>query len=602
VSDSFSPPVPAALRGTRAPQTQIRLRDYQSECITAVWSAWTVMQRPAVVLPTGAGKTVIFSGLARQFIESWKPSTNASWGRPYRVVILVHRDELADQTLAKLRAMAPDLVIGKVKAGDNDVHADVMVCSVQTLARKTRMDKLLAAQERYGRVGLVIVDECHHAAAESYNRILDALGCFASRDLTSPQDDGWGDVTRCVGFTATLARGDGIGLGRVWEDVVFSRSVLWMISKGHLVDPHGQEIELANLNLGAVKTAGGDYSAASLGQALEDCEGPRLIARIARQYAPDRRTIIFTPTVTTAEQTVEALREAGFRSHHVSGATPREDTGTGAERVPGRLSIYESFRTGAIDVLVNCMVLTEGADFPMADCAVIARPTKSAPLFIQMVGRVLRPWPGKKDALVLDVAGTGGKISTLIDLDDSLTTPIRDGESLADAYVRQEEEADRVESHTGNTAFLLRHKELDLFTASSHVWQRTPLGVMFIYVGGGFIFLWPRPNGTWNVGGAPERGRGTDRWVVLHKELPLGLATAWAETEAESYASFGVERQASWRRKLASKRMLTLARSMGIRPQIPATQGDVNDAIAVKLATGQFDTVVRQKKKEQASG
>ena len=107
----------------KSPSIEILLRDYQSECNSAVWVSWNHIQRPAVVLPTGAGKTVIFSALARSFIETWRPSTNAPWGRPYRVVILVHRDELADQTLAKLRALAPDLVVGKVKAGDDDVHA-----------------------------------------------------------------------------------------------------------------------------------------------------------------------------------------------------------------------------------------------------------------------------------------------------------------------------------------------------------------------------------------------------------------------------------------------------------------------------------------------
>lgn len=556
--------------------TGIHLREYQEEAVGAAWSAWASgMQRPAVVLPTGSGKTVVFSGLIRQFVEVWKPSTNASWGRPYRVVVLVHRDELADQAIDKLRTAAPDLVIGKVKAADNEVTADVMVCSVQTLARERRMRQLLDAADAVGEIGLVIVDECHHATAKSYRDIMAALGCYSG--LKDDEED-YRAGTKCVGFTATLKRGDGVGLGDVWNDVVYSRSVLWMISQGHLVDVRGREIE-SGMDLASVKKTGGDYAAGALGDALMESGGPALIARTVLQHAPERRTIVFTPTVATTAETVRELDKRGVRCAAVSGATPREE----------RLAIYSAFRSGGITVMVNCMVLTEGADFPMADCAVIARPTQSAPLFIQMVGRVLRPWPGKTDALVIDLAGTGGRISTLIDLEPGLVTAPADGESLAEAYIRQEEHADRVEHHTGNTAFLLKHRDLDIFTASSHVWLRTAGGVMFIPVGGGFVLLWPRENGTWDVYGWPERVTSQARPRRLHKGLSLGMATAWAETEAEEHASFGVQRQATWRRRTPPRAMVTKAKSMGLRVTDAMTQGVISDAMAVKLASRALD-------------
>lgn len=155
--------------------TQLHPREYQTECIDAVWSAWdNGMQRPAVVLPTGSGKTVIFAHLSRQFTE-----INRETGEPHRVVILVHRDELADQAIDKIRSIAPELSVGKVKAADNETHADVMVCSVQTLARSARLRNLVDDQRRFGRIGLVVVDEAHHAAAQSYRDIMTTLGCFA---------------------------------------------------------------------------------------------------------------------------------------------------------------------------------------------------------------------------------------------------------------------------------------------------------------------------------------------------------------------------------------------------------------------------------------
>lgn len=570
--------------------TELKLRDYQVESTNAAWEAWdSGMQRPAQVLPTGAGKTVIFSALARQFFEYHSSPDPTGAGR--RVLILVHRDELADQTITKLRSIAPGLDIGKVKAADNEIMADVMVASVQTLARAKRMEQLLDAADVVGRIGLVIVDECHHAAAVSYRNILAALGCYeglVERQETSAYGitHRWYEGTRAIGFTATLARGDGVGLGGVWEDVVYSRSVLWMISQGYLVDPKAQEIEMDGLNLGEVKTSGGDYTASSLGEALLSVDGPGQIARIVEKYASGRRTIVFTPTVACAAETVKALDARGIPAGAVAGSTPRDQ----------RLEVYGHFRDGRIDVLVNCMVLTEGADFPMADCAVIARPTQSAPLFIQMVGRVLRPHPGKTDALVLNIAGSSGRISTLIDLDDTVMVPVKPGETLGEAYVRQEEHANRIENHSGNTAFLLKHRDLDLFTASAHVWLRTPEGVQFIPMPGGFIFLWPRPDGLWNVGAAPEKSWGTERWVVLHEGLTLGLAQAWAETEADERSTINGKRQASWRRTLAGKAIKAKAASVGVGWTGTPTQGELSDAIAIRTAARVFDPVVKRRK------
>ena len=125
---------------------ELHLRDYQREAIDAVFQAWTEgLKRPAIVLPTGAGKTVVFAHLIKRWDADWAdPSTVACRGR--RVIVLVHRDELADQAIAKIRSVAPDLNVGKVKAGDNDIHADVLVCSVQTLASQRRRIQLLNTQ------------------------------------------------------------------------------------------------------------------------------------------------------------------------------------------------------------------------------------------------------------------------------------------------------------------------------------------------------------------------------------------------------------------------------------------------------------------------
>lgn len=554
----------------------LKLRDYQEECVQAVWSAWAnKMQRPAAVLPTGAGKTVVFSHLIEQFVDVYR-----SIGEPYRTVVLVHRDELADQAIEKIRAVAPSLSVGKVKAADDDVHADVMVCSVQTLARQARLTRLLAAQGAYGRIGLVVVDEAHHATADSYKRVMRALGGY---DGLTEDADGFEHGTRVLGVTATMARGDGVGLGDVWEDVVFKRSVLWMISRGYLTDVRGRAVDLEYLNLNGVKRSGGDYQAADLGKAIMEANGHRHVARAVQVYAADRRPIVFLPDVASARATADALNAAGVTSEVVDGTVPRAE----------RIAIYNRYRTGATRALVNCMVLTEGADFPWADCVVNARPTTNPTLYIQMVGRGLRPWPGKTDCLVLDVTGGGGKISTLIDLAPEEIRDRRDGESLGEAAVREEAEGN-VTVSADNIAFNLKHRDIDLFRASSHAWLRTPAGVMFIPVANDEIFVWPTADGAWDVCHAA----GNRKWVRLHRNLPLGTAQAWAETEAEERMPFNGKKDADWRRRPAEARQITMARSYGIKAaeefgDVPR-KGQVSDAISIAKASQKFDGWMRR--------
>lgn len=537
------------------------LRDYQRAALDAV--ARAELQRPAVVLPTGSGKTVIFSHMAAEHV--------AEHGT--RVMILVHRDELADQTLAKLHAVAPHLDLGKVKAGDNQITADVMVCSVQTLARENRINQVLAAVEQAGHIGLVIVDECHHAVAVSYRNIMAVLGCYS------------GDRTRVrsVGFTATMARGDGVGLGSVWEEVVFTKSTLWMIKHGYLSDVKAQTVDMAELNLNSVKTTAGDYQAKDLGNALMEAGAPDMIAQVLHEHASGRRPIVFTPTVEMAHATADALTRSGIPAGIVSGKTPREE----------RLLTYKRYRTGELRALVNCMVLTEGADFPWADCAVIARPTRSPGLFIQMVGRVLRPYPGKTEAQVLILAGEGGKICTLIDLDPGLPE-VKDGELLTDARQRED---DRLESivPAREKRFELKVKATEIFGQSMHYdWLRTDAGVQFIPAPGtGYVALWPSAEPElWDVALVPERA---GRFVRLHEGLSLGVAMGWAESESDEYAAIDGARTAGWRRKKASVKMLAFAHRITGRTYEPDTRaGELSNIIAQALASRRIDLYVRK--------
>lgn len=507
--------------------------------------------------------TVVFAHTIQRFIR----------GCGERAVVLVHRDELADQAIAKIRSVAPELRVGKVKAADNDVAAQVAVCSIQTLARERRLGLLLDAQRSAGRVGLVIADEAHHASSRSWTAVMTALGCYA------PETG-----VKAVGVTATMARGDGEGLGDTWEDVVYTKSILWMISKGYLVDVRGQSIE-TSMDLSQVKRSGGDYQAKSLGSELLAAGGPDIIAKAMQTYAPDRRSVVFTPDVASAVATTDALNAAGVRSAAVSGATPREE----------RLSAYEAFRTGKIQALANCAVLVEGWDAPWADCVVVARPTQSAPLWQQMIGRGLRPYgQAKKDCLVLDLTGTGGRLSTLVDLAPGEVRDIRDGESLAEAYVRTEEEVNR-RIPAKSLAFSLKNREMDMFAGSEHAWLRTNAGVLFLAglgdEGKDDIVLWPsRTPGRWDVVRAPQRGA----WERVKTDLELGVAQAWGETIADDLMSFNATRAASWRKTKPSPQQVTFARRLGIDVADGVRKGVLSDLISVKVTSRKVDRFVPQ--------
>lgn len=554
------------------------LRDYQQAAIDAVHGAWDEgTQRPAVVLATGLGKTIVFSHLAQKFINRQTSSldtlkVHSEIGS--RVVVLVHRDELADQAIDKMRQVAPELHIGKVKAGNNEVDADVMVCSVQTLARERRFQQLYDAQQKHGRVGLVIVDECHHGSAKSYRDILAGLGCYS----------GVGDGAMAVGFTATLARGDGQGLGDVWEDAVYTRSPLWGMANKHLVPAKSKIIDVDTLHLGDVKKTAGDYQAKDLGDALMQAGGPQIIAKLLEDHAGDRKSpIIFTPTVEVARATAAALPNAAY----VHGGTPREE----------RLEIYRKFGTGEVKTLVNCMVLTEGADFPYADCVVVARPTKSQPLFIQMVGRVLRPSPdtGKKDALVLVLAGEGGPLCTLVDLEPGFRGEVQDGETLSEAAERERvrEEAEKIARESAPpVAFKLSHRDVDLVRSSKNSpWLKTRGGLHFLPLGdAGEVLLWPSGQEAfdeqlWDVAYAPPHGN----WERLHVGMGQETAMAWAETEAADRSSLNMGTSASWRRKPASDKLIGMVRYAGHEVPDNIKAGDASDLLAVSIATRRLD-------------
>lgn len=270
--------------------------------------------------------------------------------RGKRVLWLAHRAELVEQACATLEGfgMLPGVAAAS-SARQTRPEAPCQVASIQTLvARETHRPP----------ADLIIWDECHHAseAAECWSGLLDAY----------PR-------TRMIGLTATPERGDGAGLAPLFDGLVVGTSVRALTEAGHLV-PY--EILRPERMLDA-------------GQVAQDP------VRAYLDHAGGRQGILFARNVEEAQRYAAALGEAGSRSECVSATTPTAD----------REAAIELFRRGVVRVLTNVYVMTEGTDLPMAAVCVLARGAASAGIAIQMVGRVLRPAPGKTSALILDLRG-----------------------------------------------------------------------------------------------------------------------------------------------------------------------------------------------------
>lgn len=520
------------------------LRPYQREAIDRLIEGWrTRNNRLAVVLPTGAGKTVVFSALIHQLL----PDIHG------RALVIAHREELLTQAAEKIRAVAPDLRVGIVKA-ERDEHqdADVIVASIQTLASKRRREAITD-------IGLIIVDECHHAAARTYMETLEHFGGYRGVPV--------------AGFTATLTRRDG-GLAEVWQDVVYRLDILDLIGEGHLCDVRGKRVVVGDLDLDSVRTNAGDLQDGQLGEALEASSAGRIVSAAYLEYAADRPGVIFTPTVSSAEAMTRAMNAAGIPTATVWGAMPKDV----------RASTLDRYKAGDLQVLSNCMVLTEGFDAPHTSCAVIARPTKSPALYVQMAGRALRLFEGKEDALILDVLGaaTRHKLASLVDLTGRSITSPEEGQSLAEAAEEQETR--------GLIATEVEWEDVDLFHSSQIRWLRTLGGTWFVPTDGVFYFLEPGARSGFYRIRSWTKATGEFRDAPLaDDENPLEYSMIRTEAYARRRASALAARDAGWRARTPSPRQLGMARYLRVRVMPDWTAGDVSDALDVHDASLALD-------------
>ena len=561
----------------------MKLRNYQLEAIDAVRKHWVSERTPAaVVLPTGAGKTVVFSALAQQLEAEGK-----------RVLVLAHREELIHQTVAKLKAVSCQSV-GIVKAQQNETWARIVVATTQTLYNERRLRKI-------GGVDVVIYDEMHHAASKRNRKLLGDLGVFDGRCLA-------------VGFTATFIRSDKMKLADDWT-VVMQRDVAWAVEHGFLTDIVAHSIRVPDLDLSKVKTkAGGDFADGDLGDTMEASSASTIIPQAWRKYADGQPSILFAPTISSAQQLTDGLLEAGIRAEAVFGHTPSHE----------RNAVYDRIRNGQTQVLASVGVLTEGFDIPAISCAIMARPTKSKGLWQQMAGRALRLFPGKDTAVLLDITGDveNHNLASITDLrnkpreddDRKPSTPMCscfEQMSLSCCSDMMHLMTCRKNKALGlctcdclcelqpqdDVEITLVHGdedvEVDLFAGSETVWLKTWGGVYFVPTQARIYFIAQQsPDSGYYVGvsGSTQSMNG-GRWITP-EPLDITTAMAIAQEAAENEDATVSRRDAKWRRTKPSAAQLRLASSLGLLPADMVTtvrKGPVSDVISMHFASRMLD-------------
>ena len=558
------------------------LRPYQRQCLEHLRQRYREGKRRLLVsLPTGTGKTLIFA----QFPHYFRMKK--------RLLVLAHREELLEQALQKFHAADPTLPVEIEQAGRRASAAcKVVIASVPTIGRTgSRRLAALDPEDFY----LIVVDEAHHAVAKSYRTIFEHFRLFES-----------GTPRMLVGFTATPRRGDRQGLGEVFEEIAYSRSLEEMIRGRFLCPVAGWRIT-SNVDLDGVQVKGGDFVESQLARVVDVAERNGLLLRAYQDLARQRRCIVFCVNVAHAQEVAARFRAAGIRAAAVWGAMPKE----------ARRTTLVGLASGALEVVTNCNVLTEGFDEPRIDCILMGRPTQSRLLYAQMVGRGTRLHPEKSDLLVIDVADNSRKhtlagLHALFDLNPALDLQGNNALLMADRLRAIAERYPWVDTQKITTPrdleFVAERIDLFRFEPPDEVQPYTRLS-WCATSGGGYRLDLPhreqviiQPNlldagevtfhsAGMSPGESQAEGVRRQRAPVMPlgtaRELPDALRTAEAFVEKQRAAALRIlDLSARWRHQPPSEAQRGLLRRKGVPIPAGLTRGQASWMIGLLAARG----------------
>lgn len=347
----------------------MQLRPRQREFVDACKAALLKHKNTLGVAPTGAGKTIMLSATTGELIGAHK-----------KALILQHRDELVSQNQRKYMRVNPTHRTGCVDAKEKNWSGNATFAMVQTLSRPKRLENMPPQD-------LIVVDETHRVAADSYLRIIER-----AREMN--QD------CMVFGVTATPQRSDSKGLREVFDNIGDQITIGELIAGGYLVRPRTYVIDLGvQDDLKAVRRSATDFDMTEVSRIMDHTVHNDRIVAEWKERAGDRRTVVFCADRKHAQHVTEAFIEAGVKAAMVHG-----DLGKAERR-----EILAAIDQGELQVVVNVAVLTEGWDCPPVSCVVLLRPSSHQTTMIQMIGRGLRTvdpeeYPGvqKSDCIVMD--------------------------------------------------------------------------------------------------------------------------------------------------------------------------------------------------------
>ncbi len=347
-----------------ATRDSMQLRPYQLDAISCIKSTFKTKERQFIVLPTGAGKTITFLQYAKENHE--------------RILIIVPSRQLLNQVYETALLFFEEDEISRKGDRYSENPSKVHICIINSINDKYR--EFITGQY----FDLVVIDEAHHIQAKLYKKCLDKF-VFAPKFL---------------GVTATPSRSDGKLLEELLHCCSFQITVEELIEQKYLSDVEGYRVK-TNIDISDVDSHNGDFSITELYKRLSCDSRNRLIVDICQKEMKERKTLIFCINVKHAKEISKLLNENGLSCKAIYGEMPSYQ----------KEYILRSFREGNIQFLTNCQILTEGFDEPSISGILLARPTRSRSLFLQMIGRGLRIFTGKENCKIVDIVDSHRSIS-----------------------------------------------------------------------------------------------------------------------------------------------------------------------------------------------
>ncbi|WBQ12857.1 DEAD/DEAH box helicase [Hyphomonadaceae bacterium BL14] len=516
----------------------MRLRPRQKTFVERSVAALASRGNTLGVAPTGAGKTIMLSAVTGELI-----------GDGAKACVLAHRDELTAQNRAKFQRVAPGVTTSVIDATEKSWNGQVAFAMAPTLGRASNLADM-------PRVDLLVIDEAHHAVAESYRRIIDRVR-------------GANSEARIFGVTATPNRGDRKGLREVFDNVADQVRLGELIASGHLVAPRTFVIDVGVQDeLRSVRKTMSDFDMAEVAGIMDRAPVTDEVIRHWKEKAGDRQTVVFCSTVAHADHVTDAFRAAGVCAALIHGDLAAET----------RKAILAGYAAGDIRVIVNVAVLTEGWDHPPTACVVLLRPSSYKSTMIQMVGRGLRtvdpeeyPDIVKTDCVVLDFGTSSlihGTLEQDVDLDGKTETgkaptrtcpaceaqiPLAATECplCGEVFAQEDTDASEDGSMAPLSGFMMT--EIDLLKRSSFAWTDL-FGTDDALMATGFTawvgIFWL--DGVWYAIGA-AKGERPRLLGVGERTVCLAQADDWLNTHETDESAFKTR---SWLRQPPTEKQL----------------------------------------------